>query len=363
MDVGQAFELLQTAGADPLQVMAAGERVVSWAQARQLTAIREMTEQEPEHFDNFGDVVDPVPSEIATYLSWGPWAATRRVELSEELHECLPGVLAALREGQLDLPKVQEIVSGTAQLQPGDRVELADRAVAYAGTHTRTELRAWLTRWVAKVDPEAAAKRRKKAKTHRRVWVQPEADGMATLGAFLTAEEAQSCYQNLCAGAAGHTPIDAARADLLVERLSGVSPTEPIPIQIIETPAGPELAGHGPIAEDHYQQLAKDAPRISLKRPPMTLSYTPTAAQKTFIRIRDRRCQFKGCRRPAVFCDSDHIINHPDGLTDVDNLHCLCRYHHRQKTFAGWTVIRHPDGSETWISPRGHRYTVRPDDP
>ena len=258
---------MQTAGADPLEVMAACERLKAWADARELTAIQELSAEEPEHYDNHGERVDSVPCEIATYLSWGPWTATGRVELSEELHEFLPGVLDALRDGDLDLAKVQEIVTGTALLTPGDRVSLADRAVVYAGTHTRTELRAWLTRWVAKVDPEAAAKRRKTATTHRRVWIQPEADGMATLGAFLTAEEAQSCYQNLCAGAAGHTPIDAARADLLVHRLSGVAPTEPIPIHIIETPAGPELAGHGPISAEHYEHLAANAPRITLTRP------------------------------------------------------------------------------------------------
>ncbi len=133
---------------------------------------------------------------------------------------------------------------GSNGLTPETRQELAERAISYARTHTRAELRAWLAVRLAKLDPEAAEKRRSKAKKQRRVWVQPKSGGMATLGAFLSAEEAQACYASLKAGIAGHQgPVDAARADLLVQRLSGISPADPIPVQVIITPTGPELAG------------------------------------------------------------------------------------------------------------------------
>ena len=102
----------------------------------------------------------------------------------------------------MDLPKAQEIAYGTCELDPGVRVRLAEQAVGYAEGHTRAQLRAWLTRRVAAIDPAAVQRRRKKAVRARRVWITPDTDGMATLGAYLTAEEAQACWNALVAGAA-----------------------------------------------------------------------------------------------------------------------------------------------------------------
>jgi hypothetical protein len=59
--------------------------------------------------------------------------------------------------------------------------------------------------------------------------------------------------------------------------------------------------------------------------------------------LRDMTCRFPGCDRSAVICDVDHTVpfNHADprngGLTVPWNLKCLCRQHHRDKTFDdGW---------------------------
>ena len=73
--------------------------------------------------------------------------------------------------------------------------------------------------------------------------------------------------------------------------------------------------------------------------------------------------RFPGCGRPARSCDLDHIVPYPTGATDVANLQALCRYHHRIKTHTGWRVERGPNNTTIWISPRGKRYTSRPDDP
>ncbi|MGF1618352.1 MAG: DUF222 domain-containing protein [Acidimicrobiia bacterium] len=44
---------------------------------------------------------------------------------------------------------------------------------------------------------------------------------------------------------------------------------------------------------------------------------------------RDRHCTWKGCTRPAAWCDVHHIIHWADGGTTViGNLTLLCRYHH-----------------------------------
>ena len=57
----------------------------------------------------------------------------------------------------------------------------------------------------------------------------------------------------------------------------------------------------------------------------------PASLRRAVI-ARDRHCQHPGCRRPAKWCDVDHIVSWLDGgATALDNLQLLCRFHHRLK--------------------------------
>jgi len=57
----------------------------------------------------------------------------------------------------------------------------------------------------------------------------------------------------------------------------------------------------------------------------------PASLRRAVI-ARDRHCQHRGCRRPAKWCDVDHLVSWLDGgNTALDNLQLLCRYHHRLK--------------------------------
>ncbi|MGY1633285.1 DUF222 domain-containing protein [Geodermatophilus sp. SYSU D01186] len=105
-----------------------------------------------------------------------------------------------------------------------------------------------------------------------------------------------------------------------------------------------------------------DGPRLrcspdgpGLAPPPPTSRYRPTAAQRRFVRARDRRCRWPGCRRPAPRSDLDHARPHADGgPTDCSNLCCLCRTHHRIKTFApGWVIHLLADGRLLVRTPSG----------
>ncbi|SDO71728.1 HNH endonuclease signature motif containing protein [Geodermatophilus sp. DSM 45219] len=97
-------------------------------------------------------------------------------------------------------------------------------------------------------------------------------------------------------------------------------------------------------------------------RPPPTGAYPPTPAQQRFLRTRDRTCRHPGCTNKAVWADADHVIPHAQGgATDCANLCCLCRRHHRLKTFApGWTHTITPDGLLTVTTPSGVTRTSRP---
>jgi hypothetical protein len=99
-----------------------------------------------------------------------------------------------------------------------------------------------------------------------------------------------------------------------------------------------------------------------IESPAPTDAYEPTAAQRRFLTTRDRTCRHPGCDNRAGWADADHVIPHAaGGRTDCANLCCLCRRHHRLKTFApGWTYAMTPDGILTVRAPSGVTRTSRP---
>ncbi|RBY96979.1 hypothetical protein DQ237_05090 [Blastococcus sp. TF02-8] len=97
-------------------------------------------------------------------------------------------------------------------------------------------------------------------------------------------------------------------------------------------------------------------------RPPVTDRYHPSAAQRRFPTVRDRTCRHPGCGNRAGWADLDHVVAHAEGgETSCENLCCLCRRHHRLKTFApGWRFEMTPDGALSVTSPSGTTRTTRP---
>ncbi|SFT35791.1 protein of unknown function [Geodermatophilus amargosae] len=99
-----------------------------------------------------------------------------------------------------------------------------------------------------------------------------------------------------------------------------------------------------------------------LDRPEPVDRYGPSAAQERFVRTRDRTCRFPTCGQRVGWADADHVVPHAHGgVTDCANLCCLCRSHHRLKTFAhGWRFTMSPDGVLTVTTPSGITRTTRP---
>jgi hypothetical protein len=68
---------------------------------------------------------------------------------------------------------------------------------------------------------------------------------------------------------------------------------------------------------------------------------------------RDAGCSFPGCSHPPSYCDRHHILDWTlGGLTDLDNLTLLCRYHHTHFAQKGWTCRINTDRLPEWIPPR-----------
>jgi hypothetical protein len=95
--------------------------------------------------------------------------------------------------------------------------------------------------------------------------------------------------------------------------------------------------------------------------PPASDAYRPTDPLTRFVRLRDRRCRFPGCRARARCADLDHQTPHPHGPTAHDNLACLCEHHHRLSHQApGWQLRRDDRGGLVWTLPGGATVTTYP---
>ncbi|NPC97151.1 HNH endonuclease signature motif containing protein [Nocardioides sp. zg-DK7169] len=71
-------------------------------------------------------------------------------------------------------------------------------------------------------------------------------------------------------------------------------------------------------------------------------------------RLTQSSCAFPWCERPALRCDTDHVIAHGSGgPTCSCNLAPLCRRHHRAKTHTGWTYEKTAPATFLWRSPHG----------
>lgn len=95
--------------------------------------------------------------------------------------------------------------------------------------------------------------------------------------------------------------------------------------------------------------------RPGLGPPPPTDGYRPGARLDRFLRARDRRCRFPGCRAPVPRGgELDHDRRYPDGPTSAANLAGYCTPHHRGKHQApGWQHELAADGALTVTSPTG----------
>ncbi|MCZ4517466.1 DUF222 domain-containing protein [Rhodococcus ruber] len=125
------------------------------------------------------------------------------------------------------------------------------------------------------------------------------------------------------------------------------------------TPSGLYL-GNASLAAALEAAIAAD-PTLgkSVARDPLTdraLIYRPDTLTTAAVRLRDRHCRFPDCHRPAAHCQLDHVIpfDHANplggGWTTVNNLQCLCEFHHTVKTAGYWTAVMLPGGAILWTS-------------
>ena len=347
-------------------------------------------------------------AEVAAAMNLSPTAAGYLVSDADTLDTRLPRVAGLLAEGRTDWRTVRLIISRTDLITDGELVADVDRSLAarIVNWHgwSRQRIVNAVDAAVRLVDPDAARERRQEAEDDRHVGTNALGNGMTEIYGTVAAAAATAFDRRLSqlakqVCAADPRTLDQRRADALAalaeRRLLGCAcgqadcPTKTsddterdaggarVVINVVATDqtvrgdgrAPGYLEGYGVIDAEEVRKLVATATLHAVDpftSPVDALRYQPSASLERAVRCRDLTCRFPGCSRPAVACDLDHTIpfDHTNpaagGLTVYENLKCLCRQHHRLKTFGGWRDKQTADGTIVWSSPTGQTYTTSP---
>jgi hypothetical protein len=80
--------------------------------------------------------------------------------------------------------------------------------------------------------------------------------------------------------------------------------------------------------------------------------------------VRDQRCRFPGCDRPAAWCEGHHVSPWLfGGPTQLSNLVLLCSRHHHLLHKPGWHAKLVPDATLEVTDPLGRVRSTAPHDP
>ncbi|WP_165966013.1 DUF222 domain-containing protein [Actinomadura sp. 7K534] len=245
---GEKNRLDDLADEELLQVAAAARRQTSWAQARELAAIAELTRRHTADEDS--DDTDhrilsgreSVTEEVAAALTVTSNTAANLVHLAERLTGPLAETGEALGAGRLDMAKARVICDVTDRLpeEVAGRVERA--ALETASGQTTGQLRRRIRRIAQRLAPEAVEERRREAARLRRLelWDTPSGTSDLVL-CDLAAEDAHAIFNKITAAAHGikadgdARPLSAIRADLAAQLLHGAELPEAIRALLTET--------------------------------------------------------------------------------------------------------------------------------
>lgn len=224
-----------------LQVAAAARRQTSWAQARELAAIAELTRRrtaEEESGDPDYRILsarESVTEEVSAALTVTGNAAATLVHLAEQLTGPLARTGDALEAGRLDLAKARVICDVTEQLPDHTARRVESAALEKASEQTTGQLRRRLNRIARRLAPEAIEERRQAAVRQRRLELWDTPSGTSDLALCdLAAENAHAIYNKITAAAHGikgdgdARPLGAIRADLATRLLQGLELPEAI---------------------------------------------------------------------------------------------------------------------------------------
>jgi hypothetical protein len=337
------------------------------------------------------------PGEAASRVRAAAAVGPRRSMLGEKLQPLLPRLAALQRDGAVSVEKVQIVERAMHKLtRPGLHPEVVETAEQLLTDHAPvlgpSDLRRYALRVVDAADPDGPEPIDDQLQQDRRyLELKQRRDGMwhlqgkltSTVGAQLNAildpltkprtttfedengqttpiPDARPYGQRL------HDGLDEACARLLKMKdqpASGGTPTSvivTIGLEDLLAKAGlGETSDGSTLTSDQLLRIADEAEIwptiINHNNVPLALGRTRRLAspgQTMALHIRDGGCSFPGCTHPPSYCDRHHIRDWIlGGLTDLDNLTLLCRYHHTHFLQKGWTCRLNADDLPEWIPP------------
>jgi len=133
-----------------------------------------------------------VDDEIATLLGQSPRSVAGNLATYWDIAERLPAALGAVTAGELDYPRLQALARATLPLPAEKSTEIEREMLDGGRLASPSAWRRKATRLVDRVDPEAAARRRDRARSERTVSVRPSAGAPARLATDRSAEDARA---------------------------------------------------------------------------------------------------------------------------------------------------------------------------
>ena len=409
---------------DVVEVVAAFERVASWARSRaahvaaRLSRRAVMNPYWPPHAGSVGEPCG-ASTELSLRLGTSKQSAGRLVATGRALEAHLHETGAALESGSIDWFKAQAITECLDGIPWQVALEVEARVLPGAPRRTHRQLRRDLARALADVDPQDAQERHARA-VERRCVERPRVlpDGMASVRAVIPAEAAARLDATLQAAAVAARAdgdartVDQLRADAL-DAMAGAAwstgwigdrgqgavrvghssgPRAQVLVTVgIGTLLGlderpGELAGYGPIGADVARSIVAEGTWRRLLVDPVSgapvhvgrARYRPPDGMAELVRARNPTCVIPSCSVAASRCDLDHTVpfthdappgdttdgaGHPSGRTGgttAGNLGPLCRNHHLLKTHGGFRLEQPRDGTFIVTTPTGHRYVEEP---
>ncbi|HXB46175.1 MAG TPA: DUF222 domain-containing protein, partial [Streptosporangiaceae bacterium] len=189
--------------------LAAGyRRLAAWAQARELAAVAEIAARRAAANPDIGAGEDGRPrwlppeaaAEVALELRMSQYGASDWTDLGCQLRWRLPGTLAGLAAGVIDLGRARIIAEATGLLSDEHAAAVEQRVLPAAGEQTTGQVRAAARRAVLAVDPEGAEQRRKDTERRARISLYPGEEGTATLtGSSLPGVQAAAAMARITA--------------------------------------------------------------------------------------------------------------------------------------------------------------------
>ncbi|WP_344397520.1 HNH endonuclease signature motif containing protein [Actinomadura alba] len=220
--------------------MRAARRLTSWAESLELSAIAELDRRRQAQADRYGawtvEMSRALCDEVSAALTLSGTAAAIQLGLATMLEGPLLETGRALVEGRITATKARVICDGILGVSHDIAREVEALVLPDAPRLTARQLAVRVRKAIIDADPDAYERRRKAAEKGRRVELYDNLDGTADLTARdLPAEDADAAYNYVNALASAikadgdDRPMDAIRADVLLELLRGKRPQDLFP--------------------------------------------------------------------------------------------------------------------------------------